>query len=338
MIILTIIVPSYNTSRFMDKCLPTFVDEQLKNRMEVLIINDGSTDDTSKKGHQYEAAHPDIFRVIDKKNGGHGSGINRGVQESVGKYCKVVDGDDWVETENLVWLVDTLEHTDADVILNPYFTVNASKNDEKKLLNIPVEPKEWSFNEIAERIQQFQIHTMTIKTEILRKIHLTEHCFYEDFEYDLFPVPYVNTVKVLDYPVYNYVIGQKSQSVSDASVLKNHMMERTILFESIKYYEHMKNRLNGEKDAFFIKNICTLGRQTYNVYFRNYKDKSSFRLFMEFDQEFAKKAAEYHDKVLDQYAYIRMACSGNKWMFVIAAKMLIVYKKISERHNSWGIA
>lgn len=326
--VLSIIIPSYNTSSFMDRSLQTFIDERLNDSVELLIVNDGSKDDTSEKAHKYENKYSDLIRVIDKENGGHGSVINRGAQEAKGKYVKVVDGDDWVETDNLVQLLDMLNTCDCDVVLNPYFTVDVSNNDKKKFLDLPVKEGEYKFEDISEKIAQFQIHTMTIKTDILRKVRLTENCFYEDFQYDLFPVPYVETVRVLNFPVYDYLIGQKSQSVSDQSVLKNHLMEQKILFDSIKYYEEIKDSLNIEKKKFFIKNICTLSRQAYNIYLRNYKTPDSYREFKKFDQRYQKVSPYFYQKTAETNKYIGFIRKGGTCVFDMTGKILKAYKSI----------
>ena len=148
MLTLSIIIPSYNTSKFMDVCLPSFIDNRLTGRAEVLIINDGSTDNTSIKAHEYQNRYPQLVRVIDKMNGGHGSVINRGAIEARGRYIKVVDGDDWVHTENLVKSVDYLERTDSDMVLNPYITVDISKNYKQSIQNLKIQPGKYNIDDI----------------------------------------------------------------------------------------------------------------------------------------------------------------------------------------------
>ncbi len=66
------------------------------DRVEIIVIDDGSRDDTGKIGDEYAAKYPDIVKVIHQENGGHGAGINQGLKHATGKYFKVVDSDDWV--------------------------------------------------------------------------------------------------------------------------------------------------------------------------------------------------------------------------------------------------
>ena len=99
--ILTITVPAYNVEMYLDSILPTFLDDQILDVIEIFIVNDGSEDKTKEIGQRYVDQYPGIVYLIDKENGGHGSAINKGIELATGKYFKVVDGDDWVDTKEL---------------------------------------------------------------------------------------------------------------------------------------------------------------------------------------------------------------------------------------------
>ena len=89
--VLTVIIPSYNTESFIKKNMTTFIDERIFKKVEILLINDGSKDNTAELAEKYEKDFPGFVRFINKENGGHGSVINRGIQEAQGKYIKVID-------------------------------------------------------------------------------------------------------------------------------------------------------------------------------------------------------------------------------------------------------
>ena len=92
--ILTISIAAYNVEKFLDKTLSSLCNESLSEDLEVLIIDDGSTDKTGNIAKQYEKKYPNIFRYVYKENGGHGSTINKGIELAQGKYFRVLDGDD----------------------------------------------------------------------------------------------------------------------------------------------------------------------------------------------------------------------------------------------------
>lgn len=122
--ILTVTIPSYNVEQYLRQTLDSFLAQEILEEIEVLIIDDGSKDHTAAIGKEYERKYPDTFRVISKKNGGHGSTINRGIQEASGRYFKVVDGDDWVNTEDFVKLVKALKSCTAEYVVTNYYEVN----------------------------------------------------------------------------------------------------------------------------------------------------------------------------------------------------------------------
>ena len=109
--ILTIIVPSYNMEAYLPKCLGSLIidDKDLLQKLEVIVVNDGSKDRTSEIAHEFEANYPGVFRVIDKKNGHYGSCINAGLAIATGFYVKVLDADDWFVTghfQNFLRFID----------------------------------------------------------------------------------------------------------------------------------------------------------------------------------------------------------------------------------------
>ena len=88
--LLTVVIPSYNVEKFLNQTLDSFVcDEAVMKKFEVIVVDDGSKDNTAKIGKEYADKYPDTFRVISKENGGHGSGINVGSEKGA-KFCDVI--------------------------------------------------------------------------------------------------------------------------------------------------------------------------------------------------------------------------------------------------------
>lgn len=226
--VLTLTIPSYNVEKYLEKTLDSFIDEHILEDIEVLIVDDGSKDRTAEIGKSYEEKYPNTFRLISKENGGHGSTINRGIIEARGKYFKVVDGDDWVKTEEFVKLVQGLKETDAEFVVTNYSEVN-DQTMEETLIDYPVfaGKDEWDFQEIADK-EIIPMHPLVIRTDILKEheIRMTEHCFYVDNEYTTFPIPYVNKVKYLPYNVYMYRLALATQSVSMKG-FQNHIKDHS---------------------------------------------------------------------------------------------------------------
>lgn len=249
--ILSIIVPSYNTYRFIDECLPTFVSEKLKKTITVILVNDGSSDEkTLSKLREYEEKYPQIFKVIDKQNGGHGSTINEGIKHVSTKYFKVIDGDDFVDTDALEQFVSLLETLEVDLVLNSA-TLYIEETKERiplsnTIKNDCIMDKVTPVEDLYDKVR-ITIHTITYNTATYKnsKTTLTEKCFYEDREYSLFPLKDVKSMYVSSLkPIYQYRIHE-GQSVSVSGATK-HFYDNDIIMNSVKrFYELLKANMSA---------------------------------------------------------------------------------------------
>ncbi|MCI9077834.1 MAG: glycosyltransferase family 2 protein [Lachnospiraceae bacterium] len=269
--LLTISIAAYNVEKYIKKCLNSFIDDSFIDDIEVLIINDGSIDNTAGIANRYMKKYPGTFRLINKENGGHGSTVNRGILEANGKYFKTVDGDDWVDKEALKELIDFIKITHADVISTDYWWVNdKTKRKIKKIENTFDSlkyRKEYKFDDICRHIY-INIHAMTIRTEILQKneIRLDTNCFYVDAEYVLFPVPYINTIAFLPRPVYMYRLGLETQSMNLLNMQKNCRHHEKVLSRISTLYNNNIQTLSICKREYLEKAIAKLATSQIKIY------------------------------------------------------------------------
>ena len=223
--ILTIIVPSFNISKYIDEVVPNYIDLYFFDKVDILFIDDGATDDTEIKLRKYADLYPDYFHFIHKENGGHGSVINYALNSGLvkTKYFKVIDGDDWIESKGLAELVDFLYCCDDDIVISgfnrcypnsviPCFPIDSKKYKEKTEIDIG-----------KIKYFTFTIHSLTFKTSlfVLNNIILSEKVFYEDNELRAIPLIYAKTFSFLNVCVYNYRLGNLEQSVSIQSKYKH---------------------------------------------------------------------------------------------------------------------
>lgn len=258
--LLTIVVPSYNASKYLDCNLRSFLIPSVPENLEVIVVDDGSTDDTAQIADAYHEKYPETIRVIHKENGGHGSGINAGLRAATGKYFKVVDADDWVHHEALEKLLRYIEsfhcayadHADSplipDVIYNNYYwrlTDETKVPDDYERKAEFTEPfngveyhKVYDFESVADQCY-VKMHNMTVRTALLREnhIHIDEHHYYVDMEYILYPMPFVQTIAFLPDYLYQYQIGRSGQSMDPAKLRKNATQYDFVLESILNYYD-----------------------------------------------------------------------------------------------------
>ena len=192
---------------------------EIKEDIELIIVNDGSTDDTLKIAKEYQKKYPKVIKVIDKENGGHGSGVNAGLGIASGKYFKVVDSDDWVDTSSLKKVVATLKKQDIDMLIVNYVYEKEGSPKEMGYLNVFKENEIFTWQEVGHfKVSEYLLmHSVFYKTSLLKEIHLTlpEHTFYVDNIFVYYPLPFVKTMYYLNVPLYRYFIGRTDQSVNE---------------------------------------------------------------------------------------------------------------------------
>ena len=258
---LTIAIPSYNAEGYLDHCMSTFIASGVIDRLDILIVNDGSTDSTGDLAASYEEKYPDCVTVISKQNGGHGSAINTAIAHATGMYFKVVDVDDWVEGDGLRALVDFLETTDVDLVLNPFFVYDqatgkteiAKREIFKQLpYRVPVD-----FADLPVKFP-LQMHEITYRTSMLQddQVLLDEHTYYVDLEYVMFNVPKVKTVTLCENPVYVYRIGSQSQSVSHANLMKNVRQYRRVMVSCLSYWNRISPSLGEAYQHYMLRHMA----------------------------------------------------------------------------------
>lgn len=269
--ILTITVPSYNVENYLEDCLNSFIDERVLDDIEVLIVNDGSTDATAEIAARYEKKYPQTFRMIMKENSGHGSTINTGVSQAAGIYFKVVDGDDWVDTQSFVRLVEYLKRNPADIVASNYTWIDHTTKQPTKRQEYPYQRIEYGrvyrFAEIVGKAF-IDMHAMTIRTELVRKANapIDEHTFYVDMEFVAFPIPYVETVSFFEDAVYQYRLGLPNQSMSIQKMQKNMRNHMRVLMRLNRYYHQVKEGLAQEKGTYINTVVASMLTSQIKIY------------------------------------------------------------------------
>ncbi|MBR5932087.1 MAG: glycosyltransferase family 2 protein [Lachnospiraceae bacterium] len=214
--VLTFSVAAYNVEKYLEKLLDSIIVAGMNEDIEVLVVNDGSTDRTSEIALQYEARFPEMIKHVGKENGGHGSTINKGIELATGKFFRALDGDDWVDSESLKKVLAELKKTDADLVVVDYIDAYEDGTRELNTMKNLKSGQTYPFDDIVDLIDWCTYHYTIYKTSILKEHHirLTEHCFYVDSEFCLYPIPYVKDMLYLDHPLYCYRLGYDEQSVS----------------------------------------------------------------------------------------------------------------------------
>lgn len=222
--LLSIAIPCYNSSVYMRKCIDSLLPGG--EDVEIIIVNDGSKDNTPDIAEEYRERFPSIVKVVNKENGGHGSAVNSGIEHATGLYFKVVDSDDWVNQSAYIQILNTLKELVKDGksidMLISNFVYEKEGEKRKKVMKyhyaLP-QNRVFSWNEVKHfRVGQYILmHSVIYRTNLLREcgLKLPEHTFYVDNIFVFNPLPYVKTMYYLDVNFYRYYIGRADQSVNE---------------------------------------------------------------------------------------------------------------------------
>ena len=227
--LLTVTVPCYNSQDYMRHCIESLLPGG--ERVEILIIDDGSKDDTGRIADEYAEKYPTIVRVIHQENGGHGEGINQGLRHAAGTYFKVVDSDDWL-SDDLPAFLDLLEQCEArggvDLAVTNYYYVHSDGIGDRSINYSSVLPEgrvfTWADTRPFRIHQMLTIHSCTFRTENMRKwgCELPKHTFYEDNLMVYLTLPHTRRMVYMNADLYRYAIGRPDQSVQRTVMMKRY--------------------------------------------------------------------------------------------------------------------
>ena len=313
--ILTIIVPTYNMERYLDKCLMSLVvtESDLFQKLEILVIIDGATDCSSQIAHSYQDRFPDVFVTIDKENGNYGSCINKGLEIATGKYVKVLDADDSFDTSNFEDYLRFLVSVDVDMVITPYIMVDeAGKAVRREKYDLPINiPLTWKQLKPAFKKKSLQMHAVTYKRQNLIDIHYrqTEGISYTDQEWIFTPLATVDTAIAYPNEIYRYLYGREGQT-TDAEVFRRNVSQNEQCCRRIVTDYKSFGAFEPNKQEFIDFKFLTTMRSMYNWYLISYPNLDIEQL-MRYD-DFVRSIDVSYINLLDEqtlkytcYRYIK---------------------------------
>ncbi len=249
--LLSVAIPCYNSQAYMGKCIESLLVGG--EDVEIIVVNDGSSDDTAKIGEEYQRRFPSIVKLVNKENGGHGSAVNTGIENATGMYFKVVDSDDWVKESAYLQILEKLrELSGSDKVLDMLisnFVYEKEGEEKKKVMRfghaLPKD-KMFGWDEVGHfrKGQYILMHSVIYRTKLLREcgLRLPEHTFYVDNIFVFKPLPYVKNMYYMDVNFYRYYIGREDQSVNEKVMISRvdqQLKVNRIMIDYMRENRHM---------------------------------------------------------------------------------------------------
>lgn len=274
--------------KYLDKCISSLLISQI-DKLDIIIINDGSKDRTSEIGHKYESLYPNSVRCVDKENANYGSCVNRGLSIAKGKYIKILDADDSFYSSEFNSLITALKEIETDLVVCNYDIVDANGNITKKIradrnirFGSRVEFKD--FEKFLEH-PYFQMHAICYKSSLFKYINYkqTEGISYTDQEWMFMPMSNVHSATFLPFIIYKYLIGREGQTVDVCTNLKSLNHTLIVLTNLINNFNTAKSNLDASHLRYFEYRINLLLESTYGMCILKYPQTHVLEIIKEFD-------------------------------------------------------
>ena len=209
----SVVVPIYNVEEYISKCLKSLENQTLKE-IEIILVNDGSTENSGKIAKEYADELPQKFKYLEKKNGGLSDARNYGMKYVTGDYVAFLDSDDYVEKETYELLYKKAKEEDADYVECDFIWEYPNKE---------VVDRRSDYKTDREMLKNVRVVAWNklIKTSILKKnkIEFPFGLRYEDIEFTYKLIPFLKKVAYVEKPLIHYM--QRDTSIANVQTEKN---------------------------------------------------------------------------------------------------------------------
>ena len=247
--LLTVAIPCYNSQDYMEHAVETALVGG--EDVEIILVNDGSSDKTAEIADRLQKEHPTIVRAIHQENGGHGAAVNTGLANASGLYYKVLDSDDWFDRGAFLKILDVLrsfveDGSGVDMLLANYVYEKPSIHKHKVIRYDGVFPENqvFTWNDVKrfKISQNILMHSVIYRTQLLRDcgLELPKHTFYVDNIFVYQPLPHVKSMYYLDVNFYRYFIGRDDQSVNEKVMISRIDQQILVTKLMLGYYDVTK--------------------------------------------------------------------------------------------------
>ena len=305
---LSIIVPVYGVEKYIDKCLNSLVKQSLKE-IEIIVVNDGTKDNSQKIIDKYVKKYPDKIKSYIKENGGQGSARNYGLEKANGEYIGYVDSDDFVEKDMYKKLYNKAKENNYDIVVCGNYNVSEdyqNKNIDAFINNYNTDLENIFFGKMA-------VLNKIYKRDILikNKLEFKEKVWYEDLAFTLKAIMNSNTFAFIDEPLYDYLIREGS-TMNNSNVQRN--LEILDAFNDIlSYIQHNK------KEEYFSKiEFLAIDHIYISAIVRVLKAEADDKV----KRETINKLIDYMNKKFPNY-------KNNKYINTLSKNRKIIYKLIN---------
>lgn len=320
---ISIIIPVYNAEKYIDKCIDSIVKQ--KENVEIICINDGSTDKSLNILNKYKKEHN--IKIINKKNEGQGLARNEGIKLSSGKYIMFLDSDDYMVENSIKKILNNIN--DNDLFIGTYIRKYPKSEEQNNIEETESNSLEDLYTKLIDINNNVSVSSCdkVYKRSIIEKYNinfLSEREFLsEDIIFNLDYIKRCQKYIIKNIPIFNYVQHQNSFShryQNDLIKKFNNILEKFSLLES-KYDVYIKNRVFSYYKTLISNEIRWINKNGYFNARTNIK-----KIIKELkSKNYISKQSNIRDKIL--YVLTNLNCID---LIIIYEKIVYFIKKVKE--------
>lgn len=252
-------------SAHLHRCLDSVLYEGCPDDTEILVVNDGSTDDSKSIIDLYAQRFPNHLRSLHKENGGWGSCINTAVQMAQGRYFRVLDSDDCFDSKQYEEYMTVLRRVDTDILVTSHKEIYPDGEIE---ITVPsaITDCVMSLEEYISRDDAiFRLSGSTYKLELLSGVSFSPR-YYADLEYNAMPLLSAKTIYFAKQVVYHYYKNRDEQSTSKYSYIKNKRNFLKVVQNLISFFLRIDINKKSKLYGFFLNDFTKILIFLYNLF------------------------------------------------------------------------
>ena len=297
---LSVVIPAYNAQKFISRCISSALASDLKE-IEVIAVDDGSTDETKDILSWYENMYPQFFKKIFKENGGAAEARNYGIAESKGHYIAFIDSDDMIRPDAYSTMYDSLQKTGADIAIGRLYKVDNDKYYVRHTLPLPaykaINPEEYLRLLFTQTYNNVAVWNKMYRTKLVQE-HPIPLLSYEDVSWTPYILSWADSLCYVDKVCVEWDRKIRSFTLSNELSSRSVELKYQDRLNAVDFFYENGNPQHKEVLAYLkAKRLYNQGETAgYNGYFvsiTNMSDLLRENRFLQADEEYSNKLRPY---------------------------------------------
>ncbi|MDR1418246.1 MAG: glycosyltransferase [Endomicrobium sp.] len=302
----SIVVPVYNVEKYLRQCLDSIVGQTLKD-IEIIIVNDGSTDSSLQIIKEYE--NKDIrIKIIDKKNEGYGKTVNKGLDIARGEYIGIIESDDWIEPNMFEKLYSTAKLHNVDIVRSSYYEYYSEASKDKNKVALWAIPHKDDLNKIILPLDRYDVffRGQQVWSYVYKRVFLNENkirfletpgASYQDISFNFKTLSLAKSAYILKDTFVHYRLDNINSSINSKGKVFCVCEEFNEISKFLNNHPIIKSKIK------MVANRSKFGSYRWNFYRLQGKERESFAKIVQSELKYDLKNGNFDKSLYTRSEY-----------------------------------